>query len=86
MVVFCPLYRIYLLSNVMEEQVELECPCKDHFVHVLVVDNLVVEDVSVDLAVLVFWNVHVVAVLEVWNIWWWHWSCYGDAWDLSTYK
>ena len=41
---------------------ELECPCKDRFVRVLVVDKLVVEHVLVDLVVLVFWNVHVVVV------------------------
>ena len=49
----------------MEEQAVLECPCKDQCVRVVEVDNLVVEHVLVDLEVLVFWNVHVVVVLEV---------------------
>ena len=65
MVVFYPLYRIFQLLDVAPEQVVVEYQHKDLNVSVPVVDELVVEHVLVDVAVLVFWNVCELVVLEV---------------------
>ena len=63
-VVFYPLYRIFHPLEVAPEQVVVEYQHRDLNVDVPVVDDLVVEHVLVDVAVLVFWNVREL-VLEV---------------------